>query len=205
MLKRCTALLVAAFLCVPSLAQANDASSIYPPPHVFRFPDNILGPRGCLTVPYPGCQSFARHYDKHVRGNGAELFYQSFQYGVKPLGISDASSFAYYGVNIFDSTSDAQLSNGNSISMAPPDLFVDGWLVMGGESDPSQWHTGYIPSIHKCVFSSVRTYRNLSMFAYVSVLHVSPPCTHTRHWILLADRILYNAAVAYANGPQDKG
>ncbi len=205
MLKRCTALLVAAILFVPASARASDAPSIYPPPHTFRFPDSILGSQGCLTQPYPGCKSFDRHYAKNVRGNGDELFYQSFQYGVKPLGVSAQYPFAYYAVNIFDSTSDAQLSNGNSISMAPADLFVDSWLVIGGESDSSQWHTGYVPSVHKCVFNSVRTYRNLSMSVYVSALPVSGPCVRTRQWILLADRTLYNAAVAYANGPQDKG
>jgi hypothetical protein len=78
---------------------------------------------------------------------------------------------ASYYVGTFNSEADADISNGNSISMAPQNLVVDGWVVEGYKD----LTTGYDPATRVCDFRSARTYRNLSLSVDVSASPVAAP------------------------------
>lgn len=177
---------------------AAGGPNIYPSPHVFRFPDAVLGAPGCLLY-HPGqCVAFSRAYGAGQTAGTYKYYFQQFEYGVHPRGLMARTVMASYYVGLFNSEADADISNGNSISMAPRSLVVDGWVVEGDRN----LTTGYNPASRVCAFRSARTYRNLSLSVDVIASPAAVPCKRTRAWILKADRVINQALEAYIAGPR---
>lgn len=184
------------------LQSTNVAASIYPPPSLFRFADSVIGPRACLPSAPSVCYSFLRQYQSGQTAGNVTLNHDTYLFAVKPSGVVAPHVAASYQVELYNNSSDAGLSEGNSITMAPKSLFVDEWLLVGNEQDNADMQSGYASTQRTCSFASVRTYRNLTLAVYVKAYPVTPPCRHTRQWILRADTAIDHALAAYVARPE---
>jgi len=192
--------LLCAALVIPARTAATNLPNIYPPFSLFEFRADEAGlrahscPNGCASAQVAAGQT-------HVSYKGKR--YTAYYYGVTPFGSAKYKGSAEYGVDIFDSSSDAagytalakEESGGdeggpvlNPLKVAhqvAPDEFILGRNTAQG-----------------CVAIGGLSYRNLSMYVTAATtrryLDRSNLCTAEAAFVSVLLALLYVRADGYA-------
>ncbi len=191
--------LLGASLTVPARAGAADQPNVYPPFTLFEFRADEAGSRaafcrnGCALVQPAAGQT-------HVSYKGKR--YTAYYYGVTPLGAARNEGAAQYGVDVFDSTSDAasytalakEESGGDEGGPALSPLKIVHQVA------PDEFILGH-STVNGCTTIGGLSYHNLSMYVTVTTrqyLNRSNPCTSEAAFVSVVLGLLYVRADSYA-------